>query len=518
MAKRTTTQKERRKELDRRNKQEYEKYYSANQDEIRTCKTCGKSKPLSEFMSHYTFRSRCKTCHREKVRGWRKKKPESTAAIYRRSFAKSAEYIKSHKLKPCSVCGKKYPPCALDFHHPNREEKLTQVAKLYQRDPKRVDREIEVCDLVCANCHRDETQRLEKFVPVNKNRVQRPPIKEIPIKPGDKTKICAKCKTEKNVGNFTKLKNGYLHSYCKACLRAYNNSLNKNRKPRTSKLYIRSVKENTPCADCGKHYSYWVMDFDHVRGEKTINLSKLQNCSINRIKEEIAKCDVVCACCHRIRTWTRKSNLVEELKTDRDSSSSSVEIIDIELSHVKLKKANTEEIRKILTDYHYAGFGRPATIAYKATSDKDTIAVVKFAPVVRQEVATREGWKPDETLELDRFCIVPKFQKKNAASRVMSLVIKQIKWDKPKIKYLVSFADSEQGHIGTIYKASNWRLLGASPVSHRYEDKAGRSLSKKAVYNSARRLGLTERQYAESEGLTRIRTPGKTKYCYELRC
>jgi hypothetical protein len=98
----------------------------------------------------------------------------------------------------------------------------------------------------------------------------------------------------------------------------------------------------------------------------------------------------------------------------------------------------------------------------------------------------------------------------------MSLAIKQIKKNKPKIKFLISFADSGQGHIGTIYKASNWKLLGPSPVSHQYENRDGKTFSKKAIYNAARRLGLTERQYAESEDLIKVRTPGKIKYCYRL--
>lgn len=68
---------------------------------------------------------------------------------------------------------------------------------------------------------------------------------------------------------------------------------------------IRAAKEK-PCADCGIEYAYYIMQFDHVRGEK---LSGLQNMHIRfgrlQIIEEIAKCDVVCANCHASRTWNR---------------------------------------------------------------------------------------------------------------------------------------------------------------------------------------------------------------------
>ncbi len=46
------------------------------------------------------------------------------------------------------------------------------------------------------------------------------------------------------------------------------------------------------------------MDFDHVRGEKKFNLGSVLalNVSAEILDEEIAKCDIVCANCHRIRT------------------------------------------------------------------------------------------------------------------------------------------------------------------------------------------------------------------------
>jgi hypothetical protein len=193
MVKRTEDQKTKRRELDLKNKRQYEEYYHSHPDENQICTTCRTSKPLSEFMSHFAIRFRCKECHRKIVYKWRKKNPESTVAIYRRSFDKSADYIKSYKLKPCSICHKEYLPCALDFHHPNMSNKLIQVANLYQRDPKRVDREVNICDLICANCHRNETQTLEKFVSTNKNRVKKDPVEDVPITENSEIKTCAKC-------------------------------------------------------------------------------------------------------------------------------------------------------------------------------------------------------------------------------------------------------------------------------------------------------------------------------------
>lgn len=64
--------------------------------------------------------------------------------------------------------------------------------------------------------------------------------------------------------------------------------------------------KDIPCADCGKKYPLYCMDFDHVRGEKEFQLSSSSSRSYQKIIAEIAKCDVVCAVCHRIRTHERK--------------------------------------------------------------------------------------------------------------------------------------------------------------------------------------------------------------------
>ena len=73
--------------------------------------------------------------------------------------------------------------------------------------------------------------------------------------------------------------------------------------------YIVSKKTDKPCADCSMKYPWYVMDFDHVRGKKKFNLSIASNkmWSIEAINAEIAKCDLVCSNCHRIRTFTRNS-------------------------------------------------------------------------------------------------------------------------------------------------------------------------------------------------------------------
>ena len=69
---------------------------------------------------------------------------------------------------------------------------------------------------------------------------------------------------------------------------------------------IISAAKEVPCADCGISYPSYIMDFDH-RGDKTFSIgSSRTRVSAARLLAEIAKCDVVCANCHRARTYLRR--------------------------------------------------------------------------------------------------------------------------------------------------------------------------------------------------------------------
>lgn len=63
--------------------------------------------------------------------------------------------------------------------------------------------------------------------------------------------------------------------------------------------------KSEPCADCGLTFAPIAMDFDHVRGVKFRPIAAMREFAWAKVWGEIAKCDLVCACCHRIRTATR---------------------------------------------------------------------------------------------------------------------------------------------------------------------------------------------------------------------
>ncbi len=72
--------------------------------------------------------------------------------------------------------------------------------------------------------------------------------------------------------------------------------------------------KNRPCADCAVKLPPECMDFDHRPGvEKLFALNRWSRFDLGYILREIAKCDVVCANCHRLRTSKRMREAGEQV-------------------------------------------------------------------------------------------------------------------------------------------------------------------------------------------------------------
>lgn len=134
-------------------------------------------------------------------------------------------------------------------------------------------------------------------------------------------KWCPDCKQDKPLTpeNWHRKLDGF-RDYCKPCQRKRNRAYYagseatrasvKNYKANNQRRIDEIVREakRKPCADCGKTFKPCQMDFDHKpEFEKSFNIfdAKRRNISERKLLEEMAKCDVVCACCHRLRTAIR---------------------------------------------------------------------------------------------------------------------------------------------------------------------------------------------------------------------
>lgn len=67
-----------------------------------------------------------------------------------------------------------------------------------------------------------------------------------------------------------------------------------------------AIKLEAGCADCGYREHPAALQFDHLPGtHKLFRLSHSAQRAWHLVLAEVAKCEVVCANCHAVRTATR---------------------------------------------------------------------------------------------------------------------------------------------------------------------------------------------------------------------
>lgn len=146
---------------------------------------------------------------------------------------------------------------------------------------------------------------------------------DLPVQP---MKVCNKCKQTfpANKEYFQVNTNGRgiggVSATCKSCANArsrnwYHNWDGKewhlnDQKQRRIELgeWVVTTFKSKPCTDCNTVYPPEVMEFDHLPGfEKLFSISVMVNLrkSKEAIINEIEKCELVCANCHRLRTVAR---------------------------------------------------------------------------------------------------------------------------------------------------------------------------------------------------------------------
>ena len=69
---------------------------------------------------------------------------------------------------------------------------------------------------------------------------------------------------------------------------------------------IQALKLAIGCEDCGYRDHAEALDFDHVYGEKKFGITTGWKRKWSDLEEEILKCQIRCANCHRVATAKRR--------------------------------------------------------------------------------------------------------------------------------------------------------------------------------------------------------------------
>jgi hypothetical protein len=309
---------------------------SSSTSATKWCYDCRRFKAIGAFAFHNkskgTRQGRCRACH-AKYR--REHYVRNRATYIRQEVARIKRYREENRplirqylrAHPCLDCGET-DIVVLDFDHRDPAAKKYSVMLLASHKSwVRVVAEIEKCEVRCSSCHRRRTA-LQFDWGSRGRKAQKTDGAPTPVDPettgvapaadlGEKK--CGSCGLLKPLSMFP-FKNkelGKRGSTCLACMAAYGREhYARNREKYLEKAHrsrgrVRAKNDERilaylldhPCVDCGETDPL-VLDFDHREpSTKSNEVSRMVRSRPWRVVlEEIEKCEVRCANCHRRKT------------------------------------------------------------------------------------------------------------------------------------------------------------------------------------------------------------------------
>lgn len=124
---------------------------------------------------------------------------------------------------------------------------------------------------------------------------------------------------------------------------------------------------------------------------------------------------------------------------------------------IELRKATPKAVKYACLHFHYSKSVPSVSYGYNVYQDGEWCGVILYGLGATPNIASPFGMIQGEVLELVRVALNGK---QNATSECVAASLRKLHEDAPQIKIVVSFADEDQSHVGTIYQATNWIYLG----------------------------------------------------------
>jgi hypothetical protein len=308
------------------------------QNEEKRCSRCDSGKPPEDFpfksgnraIRRVWCRACCRAYGREHYRANAKyyvdkaRRSKNTSRLRIRALI--ADYLRCH---PCVDCGRSDTE-VLDFDHRDPSSKRASVSRLASTVGwATVQQEIAKCDVRCASCHRRRTARQFAWAKTLPSAVGTagahtswaalvPPVGTTGMRT---CSFCGQLKPDSSF-SFRNVSTGALGDHCRTCQASYRKrhyQLNKaeyvrraveqmRRKRQDQVVRIRAYLSAHPCLECGEA-DILALDFDHTDATtKALAVgAMIGRRNWEAIEDEIAKCFVRCANCHRKRTARQRN-------------------------------------------------------------------------------------------------------------------------------------------------------------------------------------------------------------------
>ena len=174
--------------------------------------------------------------------------------------------------------------------------------------------------------------------------------------------------------------------------------------------------------------------------------------------------------------------------------------------------------RHLFRQYHYGRDMLPNTkLVFGLYYNDDLIGSVIYSLPSRNQITKSldRCYVIGNVFELSRLVLIDGLPK-NTGSYLIGKTVRHIKRVLKDVKALVSYADTTEGHEGTIYKASNWIEVGKTAKNYHYEDEKGNRMHKYAPWKKAKDLHITEDEYISQLGYKKVTEQSKIKFVLRL--
>ena len=178
---------------------------------------------------------------------------------------------------------------------------------------------------------------------------------------------------------------------------------------------------------------------------------------------------------------------------------------------MRLEKASYKAIKYACMNFHYAKTVPVNTFGYSVFNEKDEwCGVILYGTGAANNIAMPFNLNQGQVLELVRMALNGK---QESTTKAMSISLKILNKYLPNVKLIVSYADSEQGHMGIIYQATNWIYIGYSTDTNLIIN--GKREHRRTLGS---RYGTSSIEKLKQKGLKveLIKTKPKWKYIYPI--
>lgn len=136
------------------------------------------------------------------------------------------------------------------------------------------------------------------------------------------------------------------------------------------------------------------------------------------------------------------------------------------MTKLLVAECSFKAIKFSIMNYHYSKtIPTGKLVGFGVWEDDKFIGCVVFGRGIGTKQIERYGIKVTEGAELVRVALR---EHKTPVTKIVAIAIKLLKKHSPGLKLIISFADSRQGHVGTIYQAGNWVYTGKAKTTPDY--------------------------------------------------